>query len=339
MKAFNSIDELQHGLIWKEYSIAEVLDSYFTRIHSKDTELNAFITLTQDYAYSRAKSLQKVLDDNPESISEYPLLGVPIAVKDIYLTKGIRTTAASNVLSDYVPAYSSSAFANLEKAGAILVGKANCDAWAHGSSGENSDFGPTKNPWNKDYVPGGSSSGSAVSVAADFALVSPGSDTCGSVRLPANYCGLVGLKPTYGAVSRYGVIAMASSIDTMGHITRTASDGLSVFRITRGLDGLDGTLVNAEYKKYTKRNLKIGLPKEFLTDDLHPDVQGTLEEFKKYLQNAGHELVEVKLPTTKHAISVYYIVQTAEVSSNLGRFDGVRYGAGRDRFGSEPKSS
>jgi len=337
MKPFDSINELHEGLLNKEYSVIEIVDSYLARIHEKDKNINSLITITEDYAYSRAKAMQTVLENNPNALQQFPLLGVPVTMKDMYLTKGIRTTAASKLLKDYVPVYSSTVFERLEAAGAILLGKANCDAWAHGSSGENSDFGPTKNPWNTKYVPGGSSSGSAASVAADFALVSSGTDTCGSIRLPANFCGLVGLKPTYGSVSRYGVIAMASSLDSIGHISRSAEDGLRVFNVTKGQDNRDATLVSAKHSFKNKDKLKIGIPKEYFSDGVSREVLEAVETFKKYLISKGHEIKEVSLPSTKYAISVYYVVQTAEVSSNLGRYDGVRYGEDRASFGSEAK--
>jgi aspartyl-tRNA(Asn)/glutamyl-tRNA(Gln) amidotransferase subunit A len=337
MKSPLTIDQLHLSLKKKEYSIVELLDGYFARIKANE-DLNAFITLTDDYAYKRAKKLQRVVADSPRAFVEFPLLGVPVAMKDLYLTKGIRTTAASKVLENYISVYSSTVFERLEAAGAILVGKANCDAWAHGSTGENSDFGVTKNPWDKRYVSGGSSSGSAVSVAANLALVSPGTDTCGSIRLPANFCGVTGLKPTYGAVSRYGVVAMASSLDTMGHITRSVEDSQRVFRITRGVDGKDSTLVNFKYSIFSSKNrLKIGIPKEFVEEGLNKDVKTAVEDFADFLRRVGHEIIEVSLPSTKYAISIYYIIQPAEVSSNLGRYDGIRYGNNRSHFGMESK--
>lgn len=336
MKTPATILELHESLKKKEYSLVEMLDAYFSRINA-NAHLNAFITVTDDYAYKKAKSLQGVIADNPNAFEEFPLLGVTVAMKDMYLTKGIRTTAASKVLENYVPAYSSTVFERLEAAGAILVGKTNCDAWAHGSSGENSDFGPTKNPINREYVPGGSSSGSGAAVAAGLALVSPGTDTCGSIRLPANYCGVVGLKPTYGSVSRYGVIAMASSLDTMGHITNSAEDSQKVFRVTRGVDGRDSTLVDYKYENFEMKKLKIGIPREFMEEGLHKDVEKAVSDFAEYLKKEGHEVMDVSLPNTKYAISVYYIIQPAEVSSNLGRYDGIRYGSPRSAFGEEAK--
>jgi aspartyl-tRNA(Asn)/glutamyl-tRNA(Gln) amidotransferase subunit A len=336
MNSPTTISELHSSLKHKEYSLVELLDNYFSRIKSFDKDLNAFLTVTDDYAYTRAKNLQKVLSDNPNVFSEFPLFGVPIALKDLYLTRGIRTTAASKVLEDYVPAYSSTVFERLEEAGAILVGKTNCDAWAHGASGENSDFGATSNPWNRDYVPGGSSSGSAVSVSANFSLSAVGTDTGGSIRQPASFTNTVGFKPTYGAVSRYGVVAMASSLDTMGHFTRVVEDSKKIFEVTRGADGKDGTLVpDANYKKPSGK-IKIGIPKEYFADGLNSEVKKKVDDAIKILEK-DYEVSEVSLPHTKYAVAVYYIVQPAEVSSNLGRYDGVRYGNKRSEFGEEAK--
>ncbi len=333
----HSIHELHNSLRKKEYSLVEMLDKYFMTIKANES-LNAFITVTEDYAYEKARFLQKLLDRGQEVFAQYPLFGVAVAVKDLYLTKGIRTTAASRVLENYIPVYSSTAFEKLEEAGAILVGKTNCDAWAHGASGENSDFGPTRNPHNKDYVPGGSSSGSAVSVAANMSLIAMGTDTGGSIRLPASFCGVVGLKPTYGAVSRYGVVAMASSLDSMGHFTNTATDSQKVFEITRGCDGRDSTVKDFKNKlSKNKKKFKIGLPKEYFGEGLHPEVKEKVKSAARRFNDLGHEVIEVSLPHTEYAVAVYYIVQTAEVSSNLGRYDGVRYGNGRENFGSEAK--
>lgn len=338
MNVPKTIDELHKNLSEKRFSVPELIGSYLSNIEKHNKKLNVFLTVTSEYAETKAKAMQKVLENSPQALSEFPLLGVPVAMKDVYLTQGVRTTAGSEVLKEYIPEYSATSFTKLEKAGAVLVGKVNCDAWAHGSSGENSDFGPTLNPWNTGFVPGGSSSGSGVSVATDMALVSPGSDTCGSIRLPANYCGVTGLKPTYGAVSRYGVVAMASSLDSMGHITRSASDSKKVFRVTRGIDYKDSTIVDHKYEAFHgQKKLKIGIPREYIGEGLSGDVAFAVEQFKKYLEAEGHFVTEVSLPSTKYGISVYYIIQPAEVSSNLGRYDGIRYGMGRDMFGAEAK--
>lgn len=252
------------------------------------------------------------------------------------MTKGIRTTAGSKVLESYIPPYSATSVTRIENAGAIPIGKLNCDAWAHGASGENSDFGPTKNPWDKERVPGGSSSGSAAAVSGGLSLVTTGTDTGGSIRNPANFCGVVGLKPTYGAVSRYGVIAMASSLDTIGSIGHTVSDVETLFNITKGPDGFDSTVTNGSYKRRDGK-IKIGIPKEYFINGLTKEIEENVMKASKVFEKEGIELVEINLPHTKYGVDVYYIVQPAEVSSNLGRFDGVRYGNGRETFGDEAK--
>ena len=252
------------------------------------------------------------------------------------MTKGVRTTAGSKVLESYIPAYSATSVARIENAGAIPIGKLNCDAWAHGSSGENSDSGETLNPWNKEYVPGGSSSGSGVALSANLSLITTGTDTCGSVRLPANYNYDVALKPTYGAISRYGVIAMASSLDTVGSMGRTVDDVETIFNVVKGPDGFDGTVKNGNWK-IKNGKFVIGVPKEFFGQGLDSEVEKTINDAIKTLKKEGVEFKEISLPSTKSAIDVYYIIQPAEVSSNLGRFDGIRYGNGRDSFGEEAK--
>jgi aspartyl-tRNA(Asn)/glutamyl-tRNA(Gln) amidotransferase subunit A len=273
--------------------------------------------------------------EGAKAFDEKPLLGVVTAYKDIFLTKGLRTTAASKVLESYIPQYSATVVDRLTNAGAICIGKTNCDAWAHGGSGENSQFGPTKNPWNKEYVPGGSSSGSAAAMASNFTLIATGTDTGGSIRQPASLSGVVGLKPTYGAVSRYGIISMGSSLDSIGHFTRTVEDSRKVFSVTKGQDGKDGTVINE--KSDTKSKFRVGIPKEYFVKGIDPEVEESVRKAAKELEKQDVELVEISLPHTKYAISVYYIVMSAEVSSNLGRFDGIRYGNDRSSFGDEAK--
>ncbi|QQG41224.1 MAG: Asp-tRNA(Asn)/Glu-tRNA(Gln) amidotransferase subunit GatA [Candidatus Woesebacteria bacterium] len=325
-----TIKETQDGLIKKEFSAVELVDSYLGQIKRYNEEYNIFLTICEDEAYKKAKELDK------SGAYATPLAGVVTSYKDIFLTKGVRTTAGSKVLESYIPPYSATSVSRIENAGAIPIGKLNCDAWAHGSSGENSDFGSTKNPWNKEYVPGGSSSGSGAALAANMSLITTGTDTCGSIRLPANYCFSVAIKPTYGAVSRYGVIAMASSLDTVGPIGRTVEDVETVFNVIKGEDGFDGTVTNEE-RKVKSEKLKIGIPKEFFTGGIDPEVEKTITLAIEVLKNEGVEFKEVTLPSTKYAIDVYYVIQPAEVSSNLGRFDGIRYGNGRDAFGDEAK--
>lgn len=324
-----TIDETKKGLLKKDFSAVELVDAYLSRINT-NKDLNAFLTISEDEAYKKAK----IIDSN---LQDLPLLGVVTAHKDLFLTEGIRTTAASKVLEPYVPAYSSTVVSRMDASGAITIGKTNCDAWAHGASGENSDFGPTLNPWNKEYVPGGSSSGSAAAVAAGLSLVATGTDTGGSIREPANFCGIVGLKPTYGAVSRYGIIAMASSLDSVGSFGHTVSDVETIFNTVKGPDGFDSTVAEGKSSKKEGRKLKIGIPKEYFVSGIDPEVENAVIEASKVFEKEGVELVQVSLPNTKYAIDVYYIVQPAEVSSNLGRYDGIRYGEKRNSFGSEAK--
>lgn len=326
-----TIKETQEGLKSKAFSAVELVDGYLSQINKYNKEYNIFLTISEEKAYTKAKELDKI------GKFDEPLSGVAVAYKDIFLTKSVRTTAGSKILESYVPAYSATCVKRIENAGAISLGKLNCDAFAHGSSGENSDYGPTLNPWNKNYIPGGSSSGSGATLSANMSLISTGTDTCGSIRLPANYNYLVSLKPTYGAVSRYGVIAMASSIDTVGPIARTVEDVQTVFDVIKGEDGFDGTVTNKKSKDMTKSKFKIGIPKEFFVDGLDSEIVKNIEQARKVLEKEGVEFVEVSLPSTKYGISVYYIIQPAEVSSNLGRFDGIRYGGNRDKFGEEAK--
>jgi aspartyl-tRNA(Asn)/glutamyl-tRNA(Gln) amidotransferase subunit A len=326
-----TIKETQDGLKSKKFSAVELVDSYLAQIKKYNSEYNIFLTVTEENAYKKAKALDQSGDFSN------PLSGVVTAYKDIFLTKDTRTTAASKVLESYIPQYSATSVNKIEAAGAISIGKLNCDAFAHGSSGENSDYGPTLNPWNKEYTPGGSSSGSGAVLSANMSLISTGTDTCGSIRLPANYGYSVSLKPTYGAVSRYGVIAMASSLDTVGPLGRTVEDVESVFNVIKGEDGFDGTVKNHEYTEFNKEKIRIGVPKEFFVGGLDNEIEKNIQEVINVYKKENIEFVDVSLPSTKHGISVYYIIQPAEVSSNLGRFDGIRYGNNRDSFGEEAK--
>lgn len=332
-----TISQTQKGLLNKEFSASELVNSYLEQIKKHDKDINSFITVTEDQAFEDAKKTDQLISDfGKKSLEDYPLLGVSIGYKDIYLTEGVRTTAASKVLENYIPAYSATAVKKLQKAGSVMLGKLNCDAWAHGSSGENSDFGETKNPWNQNYVPGGSSSGSGAALAADMCLIATGTDTCGSIRLPANYCGVVGLKPTYGAVSRYGIVAMASSLDTVGHLAHSVEDIEKVFNVTRGEDGFDSTIKNFIPQK-PKAKLRLGIPKEYFVEGIDREVEREVQKAIEVFKKEGVEIKEVSLPTTKYGIAVYYIIQPAEVSSNLGRYDGIRYGNDRKSFGAEAK--
>src|SRR5258706_8555048 len=323
-----TIKDTKEGLLKKDFSAVELVDEYLARI-DKNKDLNAFITVSSEEAYKKAKLIDSNLTDSP-------LLGAITAHKDLFSTKGVRTTAASKVLENYVPEYSATVVERMERAGSIMLGKANCDAWAHGASGENSDFGPTLNPWNKKYVPGGSSSGSAAAVAAGLSLIATGTDTGGSIREPANFCGVVGLKPTYGAVSRYGIIAMASSLDSSGSFGWTVSDVETIFNVVKGPDGFDSTVKEEKTEKKSGK-IRIGIPKEYFVEGIDREVEKSVLNAAEVFKKNGIELVDVSLPHTKYAIDVYYIIQPAEVSSNLGRYDGIRYGNGRDSFGEEAK--
>lgn len=323
----------------KEISSVELTKSYLARIKKLDSKLNAFLTVCEDEAIKAAKAADKRIGQGESN----PLLGIPIALKDLFVTCGIRTTAASKVLENYIPQYDGTVVKRLKETGAIILGKTNLDAWAHGSSGENSDFQPTKNPYNLEYIPGGSSSGSSVAVAADLALAAGGTDTGGSIRLPASFCNVVGLKPTYGRVSRYGVIAMASSLDSIGHFTKTVEDNALYLSVSAGQDPMDATTPPIPVPNYLQKiktgvnGLKIGVPKEYFVQGLDAKIKACIEKALLFYQEQGAKLIDISLPHTTYAIEVYYIIQTAEVSSNLARYDGIRYGNDRSYFGDEAK--
>ena len=338
MTTQSTIEKNQKLLLEKKASMRELVDAYLKTIQKYDGVLNSFITVNNEISLKKADLVDKLLSKNDKVsiLSKLPLLGTVVSYKDLFLTKGIRTTAASKVLESFVPQYSATVVDKLENAGCINIGKTNCDAWAHGSSGENSDYGVTKNPWGVEYVPGGSSSGSAVSVSANMCTVSLGTDTCGSIRLPANYTYTYGLKPTYGAVSRYGVIAMASSLDCIGHFSKTAADIKKVFEITKGRDLKDATLDEKSYNKKLT-NMVIGVPDEFFQNGLSDEVSLNIKKAISLFEKNGVKFNKINLPHTKYGISVYYIIQPAEVSSNLSRYDGIRYGKGRDAFSEEAK--
>jgi len=334
-----TIKEAKKGLKNKKFSSVELAKACLEQVKKHNKDLNAFITVTEKEALESARIADKLIAEEVD----LPLLGIPIALKDLFSTKGVRTTAGSKVLENYIPQYDATIVKKLKAAGVVIIGKTNLDAWAHGSSGENSDFGATRNPWSKEYVPGGSSSGSAVSVASDMCIASTGTDTGGSIRLPASFNNIVGLKPTYGRVSRYGIIAMASSLDSIGHFTKTVEDSALFFNVTAGKDYLDATTLPNPTENFTKnlekgiKGLKLGVPKEFVTPDLDKEVKTGLEKSIKVLEGLGAKIVEISLPHTEYGIAAYYIIQPSEVSSNLARYDGIRYGADRSFFGDEAK--
>lgn len=338
VKSKATIKSTLENLKNKEFSSLELVKSYFEKIKREDKELNSFITIDEKGALEQAKKADELISQG----EILPLLGIPIAIKDVFLTKNLRTTAGSKVLDNYTPQYDSTVVKRLKNAGAVIIGKTNCDAWAHGSSGENSDYGPTKNPFNKDYVPGGSSSGSAAAVAADFCLASTGTDTGGSIRLPASFTNTVGLKPTYGRVSRYGIIAMSSSQDSIGHFTKTVEDSAIILSVTAGKDKMDATTTEETVRDYAGsltglKKIKIGIAKEYFSKGLDPDIKSSIEKALRFFEKEGFELVEISLPHTEYAIAAYYVIQPSEVSSNLARFDGIRYGNSRNTFADEAK--
>jgi len=328
-----TIIQAREKLKKKEISPTELVQACLTRIAAVDTKVKAYLTVSSEQALAQAQELEK-----KGQIATLPLGGIPIAIKDNFLTIGLRTTAAAKILENYQPVYEATVVARLRAAGAIILGKTNLDAWAHGSSTETSQFFTTHNPWNLAYLPGGSSGGSAAAVAADMTLGAIGSETAGSIRQPASWCGVVGLKPTYGVVSRYGLIAMASSTDSPGPITKTASDARLIFDAIAGRDPYDATSVNFQPLKVKEINkIRIGVPKEYFSPEIDPEVKekvlAALMEFEKM----GAQRLEVSLLDPHLSIAVYTIVQRSEVSSNLARYDGIRYGNPRSDFGEEAK--
>ena len=323
-----TIHELQQQLADGTITSVALTEAFLARISATDEQLNAFITVCADEALAAAQ----VADEQRAAGNVLPLTGIPVALKDIFITQGVRTTCASKILGDFIPPYDGTAVAKLKEQGAVIVGKLNMDEFAMGSSNENSAFGAVRNPWDTSCVPGGSSGGSAACVAAQQAVATLGTDTGGSIRQPASHCGVVGLKPTYGRVSRYGVIAYASSLDQVGPITRDVRDCAIMLGAVAGYDPADSTSVDTPVPDYLAnleqgvKGKKIGLPKEYFIDGLASDVQQAVDAAVAKYRELGAEIVEVSLPHTKYAVACYYVVATAEASSNLARYDGVRYG-------------
>ena len=329
MKENYTIDELHRLYAAGEAKPSEIVRAALDRIAESNERLNTFLTVDREGALARARSMDETIT---ERVGAQRLAGVPVAVKDNMCTAGLRTTCGSRILGDYVPPYTATAVARLEAEGAVVLGKTNMDEFAMGSSTENSAFGPVRNPWDLERVPGGSSGGSAVAVAAGLAPVSLGSDTGGSIRQPASFCGVVGLKPTYGRVSRYGLVAFASSLDQIGPFGRTVRDAARMLGVIAGRDRYDATSAETEVPDYLGaltgevRGLRIGVPPECFGEGLDAEVREQVEAAIELLRERGAEVVEVSLPHTRYVIAVYYIIATAEASSNLARFDGVRYG-------------
>ena len=313
----------------REFSSTELTEAVLQRIAATEDQVHAYLTLARDAAMAQARQADESLKREQTAS---PLLGIPIAVKDNFLTRGIRTTCASKILGNFMPPYDATTVAKLRSAGAVIVGKTNLDEFAMGSSAENSAFFPTRNPWNFERIPGGSSGGSAAAVAADQCIGALGTDTGGSIRQPAACCGVVGLKPTYGRVSRYGIIAFASSMDQVGPMTKDVRDSALLLQGIAGHDPADSTSVRlavpnfAETLNGSVKGLRLGVPKEYFVSGMQPEVEQAVRNAIDTLANNGATIAEISLPHTEYAVAVYYIVATAEASSNLARYDGMRFG-------------
>ena len=327
-----TIREVREAIRSGNRSAADVCRDTLARIEAANPALNAFNTVTGERAMARAEAI----DREPGRWHDAPLAGVPIALKDNLCTRDVRTTASSRMLEHYVPPYDATVVERLERAGAVVVGKTNCDEFAMGSSNENSAFGPVRNPWALDRIPGGTSGGSAAAVAAGLTTMALGSDTGGSIRQPASLCGVVGLKPTYGRVSRYGLIAHASSLDQIGPLARSAYDAALTLGVLAGPDPADSTSAEAPVPDYTAaltgdvRGARVGVPRALL-EGIDAEVSRALDVALDVLRARGATLIDVELPHAKYATPVYYLVSTAEASSNLARYDGVRYGFRADQ--------
>jgi aspartyl-tRNA(Asn)/glutamyl-tRNA(Gln) amidotransferase subunit A len=323
-----TIHELQEKIKKGEVSATQITESVFSRIDAVEERVHSYIRLLKDEALAAAKKA----DDDIKKDDIKPLTGIPIALKDIVCTKGITTTCGSHILHNFVPPYNATSVEKLTSAGAIFVGKANMDEFAMGSSTETSYFGPTRNPWDLERIPGGSSGGSATAVAADECIASIGSDTGGSIRQPAALCGVVGMKPTYGRVSRFGLIAFASSLDQIGPFTKDVEDCAIMMNVLAGYDPKESTSVNAEvpdYRQFVGRDIKgwkVGIPEEYFIEGIDLEVNDAIKKTIKVIEKCGGQCVDISLPHTQYCVAVYYIIAPAEASSNLARYDGVKYG-------------
>lgn len=320
-----SLKDLLHK---KEISVADLVDESYKRISEVDDQVKAFLTLDEE----KARELAKALDNHRGTADIGSLFGMPIGIKDNMVTEGLKTTCSSQLLANYDPIYDATSVTKVKDSQAVIIGKLNMDEFAMGSSNENSSFFPTRNPWDLNRVPGGSSGGSAASVAAGEVLFSLGSDTGGSIRQPASFCGVVGMKPTYGRVSRFGLVAFASSLDQIGPITRKVEDNAYLLQAISGHDKYDSTSANVPVPDYSKalqgdvKGLKIAVPKEYLGEGVSPAVKDKILEALKQLESLGATWEEVSLPHSKYALATYYLLASSEASANLARFDGVRYG-------------
>lgn len=332
-----SISEIREGLKSRQFSARDLTEAHLKQIEKHNSRLNAYVTVSE----KALKAAEEVDRKIAQGSALGPLSAVPVAIKDMLCTRGLRTTAGSKALQNFVPPYSATVVSRLEAAGAVILGKANQDEFAMGSSNENSFFGPVKNPWDLNRVPGGSSGGSAAAVAAGLAVSSIGTDTGGSIRQPANFCGIVGVKPTYGRVSRYGIVAFASSLDQAGPMTRSVRDAAEIMEVVCGCDQNDSTTSKEKVPAWTKsiksdlRGIKVGLPIEYFSDQVSADTRKTVERALEIVKAKGAETVDVSIPLTEFGVPIYYLIATSEASSNLARYDGVRFGHRAD-FKSKP---
>ena len=323
-----TIHELQEMLAKGQVSAVEVTRDVLGRIEKVEDKVKAYISLNSELALQQAEAADKKLKEGTGG----PLCGIPVSIKDVLCTDGIRTTCGSRILENYVPPYDATSVLKLKQADAVLVGKVAMDEFAMCSTSENCAFGPPKNPWNMNYICGGSSGGSAASVAADECIASLGTDTGGSIRQPASHCGVVGLKPTYGRVSRYGLVAFASSLDQIGPLTKDVTDCAVMMNVISGYDANDSTSVPREVPDFRNalkndlQGMKMGIPREYFLEGLDPEVEKNVQKGIELLREAGAETVEVSLPHTEYCVAVYYLIAPAEASSNLARYDGVKYG-------------
>lgn len=322
--------ELSKKIKEGEISVVEATKAQLEKIKSRETQYNCYVTVLEEEAIKRAEEVQALIDAG--ELKDSPLAGVPMAIKDNICTKGVLTTCSSKMLGEFKPPYNAEVVERLEKAGAVILGKLNMDEFAMGSTTQTSYFGATKNPWNTEHVPGGSSGGAAAAVAAEEAYYTLGSDTGGSIRQPASFCGVTGIKPTYGSVSRYGLIAYASSLDQIGPLARNVSDCVAALEVIAGHDHKDSTSVKEKEYKYTEAlvdqvaGMKIGIPKGYLGEGLDPEVKESILKVAKELENKGAIVEEFDLEAVEYAIPAYYVIASAEASSNLSRYDGVKYG-------------
>jgi len=330
-----TVHELSDLIKEKKVSAVEITKSYLDRIEKIDSKVGSYLSVLGEDAVKKAMEVHEKIDKGE---AKSPLSGIPVAIKDNICTEGIKTTCASKMLHNFVPPYNATIVKKLLDDNVVIIGKLNMDEFAMGGSTENSYFKPTKNPWDLERVPGGSSGGSAAAVAANLTAFSLGSDTGGSIRQPASFCGVVGMKPTYGAVSRFGLVAFASSLDQIGPLTKDVTDCAIVLNCITGHDPMDSTSANVEYPDYTKalvndvKGLRIGIPKEYMGEGINPEVRDAVLNAVEVLKKLGAQCEEFSLPLTEYAIPAYYLISSAEASSNLARYDGIKYGYRAEKY-------